>query len=119
MSRDCKRLSPAAREIFKKLEPFFPPDPWKKPLWVKSGRVYSNGWHDLKLAADRKKLLESNKSFMGYCIQGKASSFRDKHGSLEGFADEPISKMVAHNALLQLLLEDLDFQIETMDLVEA
>jgi hypothetical protein len=45
VARDCKKFSPAARQVFEKIKPYFPPDPWGNPKWTKGGKVYDNGWY--------------------------------------------------------------------------
>lgn len=119
MAINCEVLSPNAQAIFKKLEPYFPLGPWKDAYWLEEGKVRDNGWFDLRLAADRNRLMEQKKSFLGYLVEGAASSFRNKTGSMEGFANEPFSPLTQAHAEILLLLNDLDFQIETLDLVEA
>jgi hypothetical protein len=116
---NCEQLSPKAKEIFKKLEPFFPPDPWKKPCWEEEGVVTHNGRYDLRKAADRKKLEDWNKSFVGYILVLQASMYRDSHGGLLiGFDREHITPHMQNVAELLLILQDLDFQIETGDLMD-
>ena len=117
MNTDCKQLSPAASEIFKKLRAYFQSDPWKKPHWRKSGKVYSNEWYDLRKSADRNRLMNCTKSFVGFLIENKASSYKKTHGSLKGFETESLGKVVCQQSELLVLLADLDFQIETMDIM--
>ena len=120
MARDCVELSAKAQEIFARMQPYFPPDPWNTPRWMAEGMVHDNGWYDLRLAADRTRLEEKRRSFIGSMVVTAASSYREKTkvtGSLAGFSDERFSFMIQHEAELLLLLQDLDFQIETGDLV--
>lgn len=119
MPTDCTELSPAAQAIFAKLEPFFPPDPWKRPCWFADGQVIDNGKHDLRKAADRKQLKERYEGFIGYSITLDAGNYRAEHGSLEGFTEQRHSQIVSSYAERILLLKDLDFQIETQDFVDS
>lgn len=119
MARDCEKLSPKALEIFGKLKPHFPPDPWKKPQWFEDGRVYRNGSFDLRKSSDRQRLERDIQMFVGYLVGIAASSYRRKNGSLEGFAIEHLGDLNKAAAELLLLLQDLDFQIETADLIES
>jgi hypothetical protein len=116
MSIDCEKLSPKAQEIFKQLKPFFPPDPWNNPRWFEEGRVLDNGEFDLRKSADRTRLEERKKSMIGFCVAGIASSYRKEHDSLQGFANLCIGSSVESCATFLLILQDLDFQIETLDL---
>ena len=117
--RDCEELSPHAKVKFDRLKPFFPPDPWDKPRWQEEGLVFSNGWLDLRKSADRKKLEEQLLRFIGHAAKTAASLYRNKRaGSLEGFEHEHYGPVIQQKAELLLLLDDLDFQIETYDLVE-
>lgn len=116
---DHEGLSVDARAIFEKIKPHFPLDPWGKPRWTEEGKVFDNGWFDLRKKADRRRLEEQRKSFLGYLVQVRARAYRDRnHQSIEGFAGEPFSQVIEDYAELLLFLEDLDFQIETMDLAE-
>ena len=116
---DCEKFSPKAQEIFNKLKEHYPPDPWEQPNWKEEGLVYANGWLDLRKAADRKKLMEKQKSFIGYLAELAADAYRRKHGSLDGFNCVAYGQGARKTAEQLLLLNDLDFQVETMDLVEG
>ena len=116
--RDCEQLSSNAQKIFEKLKPFFPPDPWKRPQLVSEGRVYDNGWFDLRRSADRKKLEEQKKSLLGYLVHMEALMYREKNRSLEGFTKEHFPEIIKTHVEILLLLSDLDFQIETADLCD-
>lgn len=118
MSTNCEILSAAAQKVFDQMQPHFPPDPWGNPCWASGGHVLHNGkWHDLKLAADRSALEAIYKSFIGYSVQLKAHSYRDEWG-MNDFEKEPIGEMIKREAEFLLLLDDLDFQIETADLCD-
>ena len=117
---DRETLSPKAREIFGKLKSYFPPDPWKNPHWKEEGLVHDNRWFDLRKKADRELLEEQKKSFIGYTVMLAASRYRKRNrGSLSGFDRERYSRMTQHEAEILLLLQDLSFKIETMDIVDS
>ncbi|TSC83248.1 MAG: hypothetical protein G01um101419_78 [Parcubacteria group bacterium Gr01-1014_19] len=122
MAVDCEKFSPAAKKIFAKLKPFFPPSPWKTPHWKKEGVVIDNWTYDLRKHADRERLEKDKRNSIGYSVYMAASQYRDKNKSLNGFATGNIgggwASMIQKNAELLLILNDLDFQIETMDLME-
>lgn len=116
---DCMYLSKNAQLIFERITRHFPPDPWKKPQWEPEGRVHDNIWLDLRKSADRRKLMDQIKSQFGYLIGLKAGMYRKEHGgSLRGFRQVRLTPHDRDRAELLLLLEDLDFQIETGDLIE-
>ena len=120
MAVNCEKLSSNAQLIFEKIKPHFPPDPWNKPRWTEEGIVYSNGFFDLRKHNDRDKLMEKQKSFIGYCIGLNGSSYKKEHnGSLDGFLNNLMSdSLIQKTTELLLLLQDLDFQIETLDICE-
>jgi len=118
MNTDCGALSSSAKKIFARIKPFFPPDPWKNQMWADDGRVNTNGWYDLRKSADRKRLMEEKKNFLGYLVESEANMFLEVIGSLERFTSCQFTEMMKREAQLLLLLRDLDFQIETMDVVE-
>lgn len=118
MGRDCESLSLKAREIFEKMAKFFPPDPWGRPRFENEGRVYDNGWYDLRKSKDRRRLIEKTRSSIGYVVETKAALFIKKNGSLSGFYKQCFSMTVKLKAEFLLLLGDLDFQIETGDIVD-
>lgn len=113
---DCEKLSPNALKIFEKIKVCYPPDPWKAPQWTEYGTVYDNGWHDLRKSEDRNKLMERYTSAIGRIILMTARISRDQSKELRG-CDINL-KMCERWIDLVILLEELDFQIETMDLVE-
>ncbi|HEX5430248.1 MAG TPA: hypothetical protein VFX17_04195 [Patescibacteria group bacterium] len=114
---DCEKLSLAAQAIFGQLKPFFPPDPWNKPQWIEEGVVIDNGQHDLRKSADRAKLIEKTEATLGSFVEVAARSYRRKNGSLEGFEIDHFGPMIKNKVELLFILEELNFQIETMDLV--
>ena len=119
MGTNRAKLSPNALRIFKKTKKYYPPDPWGNPRWIVDGRVYINGWLDLCKSEDRKSLMEAKKSLLGHVVELEASSYRNKNGSLKGFNRQCFPRIIQDVAELLLLLNDLDFQIETMDIVEV
>jgi len=116
---NCKSFSANAIKIFEKIQPYFPPDPWSNPQWIQEGRVKDNEWYDLRKSDDRSRLIEAERSALGHMAQIKAVAHREKHGSLRGFAKKRFSRAIQHQVELLLLLEDLDFQIESLDFVES
>ena len=122
MAEDCEKLSAKAQEIFNKLEPFYPPILFKDGpsiRWKPEGLVHDNTWHDLRKSADRQKLIETRLRGLGNWVFLEARIYRDDHkGSLAGFEHAHFTKVIAHAAEHYLILMELDFQIETMDIVE-
>ena len=116
---DCEKLSPNALKIFKRLRPFYPPDSWQKPQWKEEGIVLDNGIYDLRKQADRKRLEENKLQMVGYSMRLQAKQIMDKESSLVDLEHRHIPKSVQVYLEILLILDELDFQIETMDLVEA
>lgn len=122
---DCERLSLKAQKIFKQIILYYPPDPWNNLRWTDEGKVWSNGWHDLRKGKDRNYLIEHQKQFIGYQIQIEASSYKQKHkcvprgelGWMVDFTRHHFPQSTQYSVELLLLLLDLDFQIETLDAV--
>ena len=119
MPTDCEALSDNAQAIFAKLQPFYPPDPWDKPQWEAVGRIFDNGWHDLRLAADREKMTRWYKNLLGYLVEMSAIGYMRDHSTLEGFTQLHFTDHMRKVGHELLILNELDFQIETMDLVES
>ena len=119
MATDCKRLSKNARAIFAKFERFYPPNPWKAPQWKKVGKVYDNGWYDLRKAADRTRLEKWNTELIGVMMVTQASSYKTKKGSLGRFNKEHIPMSINRYVEVVLIIRELDFQIETQDLIDG
>ncbi|MDP2629695.1 MAG: hypothetical protein Q8P45_03295 [Candidatus Harrisonbacteria bacterium] len=117
MARDCEQLSPAAQAIFAKLKPFFPPDPWKRPRWQEEGIIIDNGTFDLRKYEDRKRLEEVHGRHIAFQIITEASQHQD---NLDDYAigGSPMSKLLRKHIKIVLILQDLDFQIETTDICE-
>ena len=118
MRTDCEKLSLNALEIFKRLEPFFPPDPWKRPMWKEEGTVEDNGVYDLRKSEDRARLIDGTVKTLGSFVQITASVYKGKNGSFDGFEIEHFGPMIRNKVELLFILNDLDFQIETGDLVD-
>lgn len=120
MARDCETLSKKAQAIFNKLKPFFPPNAWGRPFWEREGTIAGDGTLDLRKSADRKHMEEKILSFIGNVVGLEASSFRkNNNGSLSGFKDQKYSAIIQHEAEKLLILRDLDFQIETADVIDG
>jgi hypothetical protein len=119
MPTDCEVLSSDAEAIFKKLEPYFPSDPWKKPRWQEEGTVRGDELFDLRKGEDRDRLIRQTLSELGSASEIQALIHRKKDGSLEGFDLAHFGKMVQQRAELLLLLRELDFQIETGDALDT
>jgi hypothetical protein len=117
MATDCEKLSESAQRIFERLRPYFPPDSWKKPQYTEEGKVCENGWYDLRLSADRTRLISAKLSAIATFVEIQASMHRDGHGSLEKFTESHFPRSIQYLAEQLLILRDLDFQIETGDLV--
>lgn len=113
---DCEKLSPNAIKIFEQIKTFFSPDPWKNPQWSEDGEVYDNGWHDLRKAEDRDKLIKKYEHIIGHVI---VLSARNKMERGEVFT-KSVFNFRASKRWIEIagLLYDLDFQIETLDLIE-
>lgn len=113
---DCEKLSPNALKIFEKIKAYYPVDSWKNQQWTGVGTVYDNGWHDLKKAEDRDKLIKKYEHIIGHVIVLSARNKMERGEVLtKSVFDFRGSKRWIEIAGL---LYDLDFQIETMDLIE-
>lgn len=118
MARDVEALSPKAAVIFARLKPFYPLGAFQQVQWEEAGRVYDNGWHDLRLSADRERLENWNKSMIGYLVRAEASMFVKAHGSLDDFTRHHFTTHMKELAEQLLILDELSFQIETLDICE-
>lgn len=123
MAIDCEQLSPNARKIFEKIILYFGKkglDPWGKPVWKPEGIIHELGSppYDLRTSADRQKLIDWYQRMIGHSVYLDADSYRKNHRSLQGFNRRRYSRLIQHWAELLVLLHDLGFQIETLDLVE-
>ena len=113
---DCEKISPHALDIFEEIKAYYPSDPWSRPQWTEEGKVFDNGWHDLRKKEDREKLITWYEHLIGSTIVVFAG--RDKYDGKE------LSPSVFHFEMykkwieLAVLLKELDFQIETLDLAE-
>lgn len=117
---DCEQLSSNARRIFEKMKEHYPPNPWGESCWKEDGLVqdYSNTiWYDLRKSRDRQTLIDKYISDIGRRIVLTARSFRKEKKKLR--ACDINLKACERWIDLVMLLGDLDFQIETMDLVES
>jgi len=124
VATDCEQLSANARKIFEKIIPYFGKkglDPWGKPVWEAEGIIHETGSprYDLRTSAGRQKMIDWYQHMIGHSVYIDADSYRRKHRSLQGFTRQRYSRMVRNWAELLVLLYDLDFQIETLDLVES
>jgi hypothetical protein len=124
MATDCEQLSAKARKFFEQIIPHFGKngfDPWNKPVWEAEGIIHELGSprYDLRKSADRQQLIERTTHTIGHMVEIEARSYRTKHGSLENFDREHFPKMMFRSLEILHLLNELDFQIETMDLVES
>lgn len=115
---DCEKLSSNALEIFKKLEPFFPPGPWKTPQWQVEGIVISNWTYDLRKQVDRKRLEDWHLHMVGFKMREDAKRMLEKGGTLLGIEHRHIPQGIQHHLEILLILSDLDFQIETGDFID-
>ena len=119
MARDCKKFSPKAQEIFNKLEQHFPPDPWKNSQWNGKGTLRDNGIYDLRKSADRMRLESDNKAFVGYWVALEAIRHIKEQGTLDAFTQVEVAGAFKKSVEILVILNELDFQIETMDIVEG
>ncbi len=119
MATDCEKLTENAKKIFKKLEPFFPPDPWHRPMWHEGGVVESNGLYDLRKSRDRNGLIEKTISTIGSFVENKANVHQKQNKSLDGFEIAHFGPMIKERVELLFILRELDFQIETLDYVDS
>lgn len=119
MATDCETLSPNAKKIFEQLKPFFPPDPWQNPMWQENGIVINNDQFDLRKSADREKLINKNLKTLGTFVEITAGAYKKERKSLDGFEIAHFGLMIKTLVELLFVLRELDFQIETMDTVEA
>ena len=83
--------------------------------------MYDNVWHDLRKYETRRRLIGEQISILGAWVELCAEMHRKdrKDGTLRGFTQQHFTRSMQHRAELLLLLRDLDFQIETLDLVES
>ncbi len=118
---DCVKLSKKSQDIFGKIAAFYPPGPFGHINVRQSGKIRDNSrWYDLKKSKHRKKRIEWVKGMIGYMVGLHADSYRKEHGgSLVGFGKKGNGRLVTRYAEELMLLEDLDFQIETGDLVDG
>lgn len=113
---DCEQLTPNARRIFEQIKAYYQPDPWKNPQWTEDCTVYDNGWHDLRKKADREKLVKWYEGLIGSTVVSSARNAKDKHQRLTRSMFN--LKMCRKWIELATLLYELDFQIETLDMME-
>jgi hypothetical protein len=123
MATDCEQLSAKARKFFEQIIPHFGKnglDPWNKPVWEAEGVIHELGSprYDLRTSADRQKMIDWYQHMIGHSVYLTACSYRKVHGSLDNFDREHYSRTIQKWSELLILLYDLDFQIETLDLVE-
>ena len=115
---DCEKLSTKALGIFKKLQPFYPQDSWSNPQWKEEGIILDNGPYDLRKKVDRQRLEQRQKQMVGYVMVLCAKKIMEDESTLIGLTDHRIPRSTQRHLEILLILEELDFQIETMDLVE-
>lgn len=113
---DCEKLSPNALKIFEQIKTHYPPDPWGKLQWTPEGTVYDNGWHDLRKSEDRNKLIKKYEHLIGHLIVLSARNKMERKEVL----NKSVFNLRASKRWIKIaeLLYDLNFQIETLDLVE-
>ena len=122
MDAETPPLSEKSRIIFKKLEPLFQPGPFPGQInWQEEGVVVDQTvFYDLRKREDRERLERSYSQLIGHTVFTlKAKPYAEKNGSLEGFEHEHHSPMIVRWLQILLIVDELDFQIETMDLVEG
>lgn len=120
MSPQPQPLSPKAQAIFDKLQPFFPPDSFGNVCWEREGVVIQNAKRlDLRDKDVRRSLENHYQQIVGSTVSLQAKAFRKKKGSLAEFAFERYPTMIIDWLEILLILDELDFQIETLDLVES
>ena len=114
---DCEKLSPDALKIFEEIKTYYPLNPWATPQWKEEGLVYDNGWHDLRKAEDRDRLIKKFEHIVGHVIIISARSRKDRNQKLT----KSVFNFRAEKRWIEVavLLYELDFQIETMDLVNS
>lgn len=115
---DCEKLSPNALKIFEKIKACYPPDSWDNPQWTEDGKVFDNGWHDLRKSEIRNKLIHRHEHFVGHHIFSAFKLAKEKQQELTGCWALNIQTFKRWLEIIDLLYE-LDFQIETYDLVEG
>ncbi|MBX4190120.1 hypothetical protein KW791_02395 [Candidatus Parcubacteria bacterium] len=110
---DCEKLTPNALKIFEKIKSLYPPDPWGHGQWEEEGRIYDNGWHDLRKEQDREKLIKWYAHMIGSSVITFAEAQQMKTGK---FTKKSFHfKMSKEWILKALILRELDYQIETQD----
>ena len=116
--RDCEALTPSAQKIFETLKPHFPPNPWGRPQWQKEGIVIDNWTYDLRKAADRTRLIDWTIRLIGPAVELEARMLEKEKGSIDTLTEHKFNDHIRHLAKLLLILRELDFQIETQDIVD-
>ncbi len=113
---NCDQLSPNALKIFEQIKVYYPLDPWKKQRLYAEGKIYDNGWYDLRKAEDRDKLIKKYEHIIGHVIVLSARNKMERGEVLT----KSVFNFRASKRWIEIagLLYDLDFQIETLDLVE-
>lgn len=107
---DCETLSPNARKIFDKIK-----EHYLNPQWTEDGTVFDNGWQDLRKGEVRGRLIERCEHQIGAVIVMLAKGTKEKGEKItESVFDFRLSRRWIE---LAVLLYELDFQIETVDLV--
>ncbi len=117
MIKDCKKLSPNALKIFEQIKACHHPSDlwWGNLQWTEDGKVYADMWYDLRKKKDREKLTKWYEWLIGKTIVMFASSGKKKKLTPSAFSLRVLKRWIE----VAVLLHRLDFQIETMDLVEA
>src|SRR3989344_2441299 len=111
VKEEVKELTPNSLKIFEKIKEHYPPDPWQNPQWTPEGKVYDNGWRDLRVKKDRDFLIHWYEHLIGSTIVTFTADIVRQSNKLNksGFNLKMYGKWIE----LTVLLRDLDFQIET------
>jgi len=116
---DSETLSPKALEIFSKLKPFYVQDSWGNPQWKEEGIIIDNGPYDLRKKTERQRLEQTQKQIIGFLMFLCAKKIMKDESTLIGLTSNHIPISVQRHLEILLILDELDFQIETMDFVDG
>lgn len=113
---DCEKLTPNAQKIFEQIKEHYTPDSWNIQQWTEDGHIYDNGWKDLKKQEVRYKLMNFYENVIGSSVITSAEAEQRRAGK---YGKKVFNfKMSKRWIDIVILLRALDFQIETMDLVD-
>lgn len=117
MPTDCVALSQNAQKIFGELKQYFPKNAYDRDVWIETGIIDDNGLFDLRRAQGRADLERKIKERIGDMVLTRVQRYI-KEKPDHGFDIEHFGAMICREAQILEILVRLDFQIETLDIVE-